>query len=62
MSANKALATVFWNNKGVFPFVFLQKYRTINGKYYEKLLEQLIKRIRRKRPNFEAEGIFLFSR
>jgi hypothetical protein len=54
------VGTVFWDNKGVFPIVFLQKYRAINGKYYERLLEQLMKRIRRKRPKFEEEGIFIF--
>jgi hypothetical protein len=40
---------------------FLIKGRTITQEYYVKLLEKLIRRIRRKRPNLEEEGIFFFS-
>jgi histone-lysine N-methyltransferase SETMAR len=61
LSANKVLATVFWDNKGVLLVDFLKKGRTITGEYYAKLLEKLLRRIRRKRENLEEEGIFLLQ-
>ena len=34
LSANKVMATVFWNVRGVIHIDYLQKGRTINVEYY----------------------------
>ena len=39
LSANKVMATVFWDARGVIHIDYLQKGRTINGEYYTKLLD-----------------------
>jgi hypothetical protein len=41
---------------------FCKKGRTLRGQYYEKLLEKLISRIRRKRSHFKEEGNFFFRK
>jgi hypothetical protein len=60
LSADKALAKVFWDNKGKLLIVLFQKRRT--GEYSTKSLIKLIKRIRSKRENMQKEEYFLFSR
>ena len=40
-SANKVMATVFWDAKGVIMLDFLPKRSTITGVYYANLLDQL---------------------
>jgi hypothetical protein len=58
LSRKKVLATFFWDNIGILLVDFLQKGRAITGEYYAKLLEKLLRRIRRKRENMEEEGMF----
>jgi hypothetical protein len=59
LSADKALATFVRDNEGILFIVFLKIKKTIIEEYYVRLLEKLIRRIRRKRPNLE-EKVFLF--
>ncbi|KAL7739287.1 hypothetical protein ACLKA6_002625 [Drosophila palustris] len=40
LSANKVMATVFWDARGVIHVDYLEKGRTINGEYYSNLLGQ----------------------
>ena len=40
LSANKVMATVFWDARGVIHIDYLQKGRTMNGEYYPNLLDR----------------------
>jgi Transposase. len=40
LSANKVLATIFWDARGIIPIDYLQKGRAINGEYYAHLLDR----------------------
>ncbi|GBP58922.1 Histone-lysine N-methyltransferase SETMAR [Eumeta japonica] len=40
LSANKAMATVFWDARGVIHIDYLEKGKTITGEYYSKLLDR----------------------
>ena len=48
--AGKAMASVFWDAKGIAFIDYLQKGRTINGEYYANLLRELRQAIKSKRP------------
>jgi len=40
-SAGKVLASIFWDQDGIFLIVILPKGQTINAEYYSSLLVQL---------------------
>ncbi|GBP54687.1 Histone-lysine N-methyltransferase SETMAR [Eumeta japonica] len=40
LSANKVMATVFWDARGVIHIDYLEKGKTITGEYYSKLLDR----------------------
>lgn len=45
------MATVFWDFHGIVLINYLEKGKTINGEYYEALLNQLNDAIKTKRPH-----------
>ena len=49
LSSSKVMATVFWNARGIIYVDYLQKGRTINGKYYANLLDQFNVELKKKR-------------
>ena len=51
LSANKVMATVFWNARGVIHIDYLPKGRTINGEYYTNLLHRFNEDLKQKRPH-----------
>ena len=58
-SAGKAMATVFWDAKGVIMLDFLPKRSTITGVYYANLLDQLRTAIREKCRGKPSKGVLL---
>lgn len=56
-SAGKVMASVFWDAKGILLIDYLEKGRTITGKYYSNLLDQLDAKIREKRPGLKKKKI-----
>ena len=58
-SADKVMATVFWDAQGVIMLDFLVKKSTITGAYYANLLGQLRTAIREKRRGKLSKGILL---
>jgi hypothetical protein len=44
-SAGKVMASVFWDAEGILFIDYLQKGKTITGKYYSNLLTRLDKKI-----------------
>ncbi|QQP57394.1 Mariner transposase, partial [Caligus rogercresseyi] len=50
LSANKVMATVFWDARGVIHIDYLQKGRTMNGEYYTSLLDRFNEDLKKKRP------------
>ena len=51
LSANKVMATVFWDTRGVIHINYLQKGRTITDKYYTNLLERFNEDLKKTRPH-----------
>ncbi|QQP51432.1 Mariner transposase, partial [Caligus rogercresseyi] len=51
LSANKVIATVFWDARGVIHIDYLQKGRTMNGEYYTSLLDRFNEDLKKKRPH-----------
>jgi len=51
LSANKVMATVFWDACGVIHIDYLQKGKTITGEYYSDLLDRFDIELKQKRPN-----------
>ena len=49
-SAGKVMASIFWDSEGVLLVDYLEKGKTINGKYYANLLRQLRAKILELRP------------
>ncbi|XP_076029120.1 histone-lysine N-methyltransferase SETMAR-like [Oratosquilla oratoria] len=56
-SAGMVMATVYWAAKGIVFIDYLQKGKTINGKYYANLLMQLRKAIKSKRAGKLTKGV-----
>ena len=56
-SAEKVMAGVFWDAHGVILIEYLEKGRTITGAYYVALLDQLVDKIRKKRPRLVKKKI-----
>ena len=56
-SAEKIMASVFWDAHGVIFIDYLEKRRTITGVYYAALLGLLVDEIRRKRSYLKKKRI-----
>lgn len=57
LSANKVMATVFWDAKGIIFIDYLEKGKTINGQYYAELLQRLKDEVKNKRPHLAKKKI-----
>ena len=57
LSANKVMATVFWDTRGVIHINYLQKGRTINGEYYTNLLDRFNEDLKTKRPHLAKKKV-----
>ena len=57
LPANKVMATVFWDARGVMHIDYLQKGRTINGEYYTNLLGRFNEDLKKKRPNLAKKKV-----
>ena len=57
LSANKVMATVFWDARGVIHIDYLQKGRTINGEYYTNLLDRFNEDLKKKRPHLAKKKV-----
>lgn len=57
-SAEKVMATVFWDSEGVIMVDYLEGRRTITGAYYEGVLRKLRAALIKKRPGKLHGGIF----
>lgn len=57
LSANKVMATVFWDARGVIHIDYLQKGKTINGEYYASLLQRFHQVLMEKRPHLAKKKI-----
>ena len=55
MSAGKVLAFVIWDAHGILFINYLEKRRTIYGKYYIALLVRLKEEIAKKRPQIKKK-------
>ena len=51
------IASVFWDADGILLIDFLEKGRTVTGKYYSNLLQQLRAAIIEKRPGKMTRGV-----
>ncbi|GBP20516.1 Histone-lysine N-methyltransferase SETMAR [Eumeta japonica] len=51
LSANKVMATVFWDARGVIHIDYLEKGKTITSEYYSKLLDRFDVDLKQKRPH-----------
>ena len=56
LSANKVMATVFWDVRGVIHIDYLQK-GIINDEYYTNLLERINEDLKKKRPHLAKEKV-----
>ena len=56
-SADKVLASVFWDVQGILSIDYLEKGRTINSKYYIALLVCLKKEIAKKWPQRKKKNV-----
>ncbi|QQP49556.1 Uncharacterized protein FKW44_010266, partial [Caligus rogercresseyi] len=57
LSANKVMATVFWDARGVIHIDYLQKGRTMNGEYYTSLLDRFNEDLKKKRPHLAKKKV-----
>jgi len=55
-------ASVFWDTEGILYIDFLEKGKTITGKYYSNLLTRLDEKIREKRPGLQKKKQLSFIR
>lgn len=56
-SAGKVLASVFWDSKGIIFIDYLEHGRTITDEYFVKLLDRLVKEIKKIRPHLSRKKI-----
>lgn len=56
-SAEKVMATIFWDANGVILIDFLEKGRTITGKSYSELLDQFDKKLKETRPHLAKKKV-----
>lgn len=59
LSANKVMATVFWDVRGVIHIDYLEKGKTITGEYYAELLERFDTDLKNKRPHLAKKKVLL---
>jgi histone-lysine N-methyltransferase SETMAR len=57
LSANKVMATVFWDARGIIHIDYLQKGRTINGEYYANLLDRFDDDLKKNRPHLAKKKV-----
>ena len=57
LSANKVMATVFWDARGVIHIDHLKKGRIINAEYYTNLLDRFNEYLKKKRPHLTKEKV-----
>ncbi|GBP33922.1 Histone-lysine N-methyltransferase SETMAR [Eumeta japonica] len=57
LSANKVMATVFWDARGVIHIDYLEKGKTITGEYYSKLLDRFDVDLTQKRPHLAKKKV-----
>lgn len=57
LSANKVMATVFWDSRGIIHVDYLEKGKTINGEYYANLLDRFNDAVKEKRPHLAKKKI-----
>lgn len=57
LSANKVMASVFWDSEGILLVDYLMKGHTVTGEYYSNLLWQLRDNIKEKRHGKLTKGI-----
>ncbi|GBP84565.1 Histone-lysine N-methyltransferase SETMAR [Eumeta japonica] len=57
LSANKVMATVFWDARGVIHIDYLEKGKTITGEYYSKLLDRFDVDLNQKRPHLAKKKV-----
>ncbi|GBP83022.1 Histone-lysine N-methyltransferase SETMAR [Eumeta japonica] len=62
LSANKVMATVFWDARGVIHIDYLEKGKTITGEYYSKLLDRFDVDLKQKTAAFGEEESAVPSR
>ena len=58
-SADKVLATIFWEADGIIFIDYLQKGKTINGVYYANLIHRLRQELLKKRRGKITRGVLL---
>jgi histone-lysine N-methyltransferase SETMAR len=58
-SAGKVMALVFWDAEGILLINYLEKGKTITGKYYSHLLTRLDEKIREKRSRLQKKISFI---
>jgi hypothetical protein len=49
------MASVFWDAEGILFINYLEKGKTMRGKYYSHLLTRLDEKIREKRPSLQKK-------
>lgn len=57
LSANKVMATVFWDARGIIYIDYLEKGKTITGQYYAELLQRLKHEVQIKWPHLAKKKI-----
>jgi len=55
------MASVFWDSEGILFIDYLEKGKTITGKYYSNLLTRLDEIICEKRPNLQKKKIIFYQ-
>lgn len=60
-SADKVMATVFWDSQGIILIDYLEKGKTITGQYYAALLDQLNDNIKEKRPHLKKKKVLFLQ-
>ena len=60
-SAEKVMASVFWDSQGVIMINYLEQGRTINGAHYAAELRRLRQKIARKRRGKLTRGVLLLQ-
>jgi histone-lysine N-methyltransferase SETMAR len=56
-SAGKVMTSVFWDAEGILFIDYLEKGKTITGKYYSNVLTRLDEKIHEKRPGLQKKKI-----
>jgi len=59
-SVGKVLASIFWDQDGIFLIDYLPKGQTINAEYYSSLLVQLKDILKEKRRKKVIKGVLFF--